>query len=170
MSKPDLEKIPTFYRGYVELVPEGQLMPLLIDSRDKFLDLLASIPEDKGTYAYAEDKWTIKEMVGHLCDAERVFGYRALRFGRADMTDLAGFDQDAYVQSSRANKLPFTDLAREFTNVRNATIDLYNGFDKKALNRFGSANGFRIDVNTLGYIVVGHLYHHMSILKAKYLD
>ncbi len=170
MSKPDLEKIPTFYRGYVDLVPEGALMPLLMESRDQFLAMIQEVPEEKGAYAYAEDKWTIKEMVGHICDAERVFGYRALRFGRADMTDLAGFEQDDYVQNSRANELSMEELSREFTNVRNATIDLYNGFDEKALGRFGSANGFRLDVNSLGYIVIGHLYHHMRILEAHYLD
>jgi len=168
MNRPDLEKVPTFYRSYVELVPEGDLMPLLIESRDRFLEVIQNIPESKGIYAYEEGKWTIKELIGHVCDAERVFGYRALRFGRSDMTDLAGFEQDDYVQNSRANELSFEELSREFTNVRNATIDLYNAFDDKALQRFGSANGFRIDVNTLGFIIIGHVLHHLRILEDSY--
>ena len=169
MNRPDLEKVPTFYRGYVEKVPEGDLMSLMIESRDKVLDVIQGIPEEKGAFAYAEGKWTIKELISHLSDSERVFAYRALRFGRADHTDLAGFEQDDYVQQSRANHLPMVELSREFTNIRNATIDLYNAFDEKALARFGSANGFRIDVNTLGYIIIGHTTHHLKVLEELYL-
>lgn len=171
MNKPEHEKIPAFYRKYVELVPEDkELMPLLIESRDGFLDLLKEIPEEKGSYAYAEKKWTIKELINHVCDAERIFAYRALRFGRGDLTDLPGFEQDDYVENSGANSLDFEELMTEFRNIRNSTIDLFNGFDSKALTRFGSANGFRIDVNTLGYIIIGHLYHHQRELKNKYLS
>ena len=169
MNRPDLEKVPTFYRGYVEKVPEGDLMSLMIESRDNVINVLQDISEDKGAFAYAEGKWTIKELIGHLSDSERVFAYRALRFGRADHTDLAGYEQDDYVQQSRANHLSMAELIREFTNIRNATIDLYNAFDEKALARFGSANGFRIDVNTLGYIIIGHTEHHLNVLKEFYL-
>ena len=169
MNRPDIEKVPTFYRNYVELVPDGELMSLLIQSRDRFLEVIQNIPEAKGDYAYADGKWTIKELIGHICDSERVFAYRALRFGRCDMTDLAGFEQDDYVENSRSNELSFDEILREFTNVRNATIDLYNAFDDKALQRFGSASGFRIDVNTIGFIIIGHVLHHLQVLEELYL-
>lgn len=170
MLKPDIDKIPTFYKGYVELIPEdAKLLPLLIASRDEFIALLGKVPEKKGTFSYAKDKWSIKELVGHINDAERVFAYRSLRFGRADMTELQGFEQDDYVINSRVDERLLKDHIMEFTNTRNSTIDLYNGFTDKELSRFGSANGFRIDVNSLGFIIIGHLYHHMRILKDKYL-
>lgn len=170
MPMPDIEKLPLFYKGYVEGIPEEkELLPLLIDSRDEFVALMDEIPIAKGNYAYAPEKWTVKEVIGHICDAERVFSYRALRFGRGDMTDLPGFEQDDYVVNSRANERPLADHRTEFTNVRNATIDLYNGFSEKDFERFGSASGLRVDVNSIGYIIIGHLYHHMSILKSRYL-
>lgn len=170
MPRPNIEKIPLYYKGYVEGIPEDkELLPLMIDSRDEFIALLCEVPEDKGTYAYASDKWTIKELIGHICDAERVFTYRALRFGRGDMTDLPGFEQDEYVVNSRANDRLLADHQTEFKNVRNSTIDLFNGFSEKEFLSFGSANGLRVDVNSIGYITVGHLYHHMEILKSRYL-
>lgn len=170
MPRPDIEKIPLYYKGYVEGIPEDkELLPLMIDSRDQFIALLGEIPEDKSTYAYASDKWTIKELIGHICDAERIFTYRALRFGRGDMTDLPGFEQDDYVENSRANDRLLKDHRTEFMNVRNSTIDLFNGFSEKEFLSFGSANGLRVDVNSIGYITVGHLYHHMEILKSRYL-
>ena len=170
MTRPDLEKIPTFYRGYVQMVSEDkELLPAMIESRDTFLELLAEISSDREQYAYAPGKWTVKELIQHICDAERVFSYRALRFGRGDMTDLAGFEQNDYVANCHANNRQMVDLVREFTNTRNSTIDLYDSFEIKDLTRFGSASGFRIDVTSLGYIIVGHLLHHMSILRSRYL-
>ncbi|MEM9324927.1 MAG: DinB family protein [Bacteroidota bacterium] len=171
MVRPELEKVPNFYRGYVRMVPEEkELMPAFIESRDEFLELVAMIPEKKEAFSYDEGKWTIKELIQHICDAERVFSYRALRFGRGDMTDLAGFEQDDYVKNCHANQRVMSDLVREFTNTRNSTIDLYDSFDAKDLNRFGSASGFRIDVTQLGYIIVGHQLHHMAVLRSKYLS
>lgn len=170
MPRPDIEKIPLYYKGYVEGIPgDKELLPMLIDSRDEFIALLDDIPEEKGTYAYTTGKWTIKEMIGHICDAERVFSYRALRFGRGDMTDLPGFEQDDYVVSSRANDRPIADHRTEFMNIRNSTIDLFNGYSEKELLRFGSANGLKLDVNSIGYIIVGHLHHHKEVLKSRYL-
>lgn len=171
MPRPDIEKIPQYYKGYVEAIQgEAELLPLMIDSRDEFVAMIDEIPVDKETFSYGQGKWTVKEILAHICDAERVFAYRALRFGRGDMTDLPGFEQDDYVATSRANDRSLTDLRTEFINVRNATIDLFNGFGEKEFQRFGSANGLRVDVNSLGYIMIGHLYHHMSILQTKYLN
>lgn len=170
MPRPDIEKVPQYYKGYVEVIQEdAELLPLLIESRDEFVALIEGIPEEKETFSYAPEKWTVKELIAHICDAERVFSYRALRFGRGDMTDLPGFEQDDYVTSSRANARPLADMRTEFINIRNATIDLFNGFGEKEFQRFGSANGLRVDVNSLGYIMIGHQYHHMSILQTKYL-
>ncbi len=171
MPRPDIEKIPMYYKGYVEgISEEKELLPSLIDSRDEFSVMLRNIPENQGSYAYATGKWTVKEIINHICDAERIFSYRVLRFGRGDMTDLPGFEQDDYVVHSRANERTIADHCTEFINVRNATIDLFNGFSEKEIKRFGSANGLKLDVNSIGYIIIGHLYHHMEILKSRYLQ
>ena len=97
MGKPDLEKVPAFYRGYVEIIPDGkELLPAMIETRDEFIKLLEQIDDEQGVNSYSPQKWSIKELISHICDAERIFGYRALTFGRGDLTDLPGFEQDDY--------------------------------------------------------------------------
>ena len=158
-----------YYGNYISLSADGPLVEQLETSLVKFQDFVSGIPENKMNYSYDAGKWTVAELLMHLIDAERVFQHRAFRFSRNDKTPLPGFEQDDYVVSSRANDRTMLDHRTEFTNVRNATIDLFNGFSEKEFLRFGSANGLRVDVNSIGYITIGHLYHHMEILKSRYL-
>ena len=114
-------------------------------------------------------KWTIKELVQHIIDAERVLSYRALRFARRDATDLAGFEEDDYVKNSNGDTRDYNDLLVEFSAVRNATILLFNSFTDEALQRIGSASGSIISVRALGFIISGHLQHHLTIIKERYI-
>jgi hypothetical protein len=133
------------------------------------IGLLRSIPEPKGSYAYAPGKWTIKEIVAHVIDGERVFSYRALRFGRSDLTELPGFEQDDYVKHGGFAARKLGDLTDEFESVRNSTVHLFQGFDDEAMMRMGTAAENAVSVRALAYIIAGHELHHVKILRDLYL-
>ena len=132
--------------------------------------LLITIPEDKGTYRYAEGKWTIKEVLNHMMDAERVFAYRALRFSRNDPTALQPFEENDYATRANAHGRTIHQLAREMQWLRESTIDLYASFTPEMLLLEGTASGKRISVLNLGYIIAGHDVHHQRILVERYLN
>ena len=158
-----------FYKSYVKGLGEVDLIETLNSSLIETLSLLNEIPEDKLTYRYAEGKWTIKELIQHIIDAERVLSYRALRFSRNDATDLHGFDEDWYVDHSNGNDRNFKDILQEFTHLRNATISLFHSFNTEMLTMTGAANGSDMTVRALGFIISGHHLHHIKIIKDKYL-
>lgn len=133
-------------------------------------DLLLTIPEEKGTYRYAEGKWTIKEVLNHMMDAERVFAYRALRFSRNDQTPLQSFDENEYAIHANAHGRSIYRLAREIQWLRETTVDLYASFTPEMLQRVGTASNQRISVFNLGYIIAGHDLHHRKILMERYLN
>jgi hypothetical protein len=160
---------PQFYHGYLSQIKGGTVMENLQSSLEVLHALYTSVPRIKETYAYADGKWTIKEVILHVTDAERIFAYRALRFARFDKTDLPGFEQNDYVPVSRANERDMSSLITEFLNVRTSTIDLFGSFDEKQLKAEGTANGNRVSVEALGYIIAGHGLHHAGILKERYL-
>ena len=158
-----------FYKNYVKGLGEVDLFETLTTSLIETLSLLKDLPEDKLTHKYAEGKWTIKELIQHIIDAERVLSYRALRFSRNDSTDLHGFDEDWYVEYSNGNERNFKDILQEFTHLRNATISLFNSFNDEMLSMTGSSNGSDMTVRALGFIISGHHLHHIKIIKEKYL-
>ena len=158
-----------FYKNYVKGLGEVDLIKTLTTSLIETLSLLKDLPEDKLTHKYAEGKWTIKELIQHIIDAERVLSYRALRFSRNDSTDLHGFDEDWYVEYSNGNERNFKDILQEFTHLRNATISLFNSFNDEMLSMTGSSNGSDMTVRALGFIISGHHLHHIKIIKEKYL-
>ncbi len=158
-----------FYQGYVDLAGDQDLIEGLRSSKSRMLDLMKSIPESKHNYAYAAGKWTIKQILGHLIDTERVFAYRALRFARHDRTDLPGFDQDDYVPASKAEVRNWEDLLDEFAWVRDATLSLYKSFDEDMLRFIGTANNNPTSARALGFIIVGHETHHAGIINERYL-
>jgi len=165
----DINEIPRFYQGYVKKLKGGTLMENLERTGKELASLLASIPESKGEFAYAEGKWTIKEVIQHIIDAERVFSYRALRFARMDKTDLSGFEQNDYVPVSKANERPLDGLLNEFLSVRGATVSLFAGFSQEMMKSRGTANGYPFSAEAVGYITAGHCLHHTDILKDRYL-
>jgi uncharacterized damage-inducible protein DinB len=169
IPRPDATEYAPFYGNYIGKVPDGDLLKILEQQRREMQALLARIPEAKALHRYAPGKWSIKEVVGHIMDAERVFCYRALRFARADTKPLQGFDENAWVPAGKFDARSLADLAAELDAVRGSTIALFRGCDADALARRGSANNQEISVRALAYIVAGHERHHMAILRERYL-
>lgn len=160
-----------YYRSYIEPLASGgkTIIENLIQNKKDLVDSLSSIPIDKHEYRYAEDKWTIKDIVQHIIDAERVFSYRAMRFARNDQTPLPGFEQDDYVEIFDANQRDLNDLIEEFSVLRNATIAMYKSFDDKSLKRIGTASNSPMSVRALGYLFSGHVNHHLKVIQERYL-
>ncbi|HEV8283313.1 MAG TPA: DinB family protein [Chitinophagaceae bacterium] len=167
--RPDLTRVPSFYHNYINQVPANDLMTAFKNQTPIFIDFIKSIPANKINYAYAPNKWTIKEMLQHIIDAERVFCYRALRFARKDPTPLHGFDENLFAQNSKADKRNWDDLIEEFKIVRLATEWLYRSFDDEQLEATGVANNASNYVLAFGYISIGHSIHHTNIIKERYL-
>ncbi len=159
----------TYYKTYIEALGEADLLPTLKKQLKNFPQFIDSIPGDKLTHAYAEGKWTIAEVLTHILDTERVFQYRALRFARNDQTPLPGFDQDAYVPHSAANKRSIKELIKEYKAVRKSTIVLFETFDAETLGRKGVASNSPMSVAALGFIMCGHQKHHRNIIRERYL-
>ncbi|HEX4575254.1 MAG TPA: DinB family protein [Gemmatimonadales bacterium] len=169
IARPDVTEYAPAYGPYVGRVPEDDLLAVLEQQRHETQGLLASLPEGKALYRYAPGKWSIKEVIGHLMDCERVFAYRALRFARGDQTPLSGFDEKLYAPAGTFDARPLTDLAAELDTVRQATIALFGGLDADVLARHGRANDREVSVRALGYIIAGHERHHVAILRDRYL-
>lgn len=158
-----------FYKNYITILGNVNLLEILNDSLENLMNTLKGLPEEKLQYRYEEGKWTIKELIQHIIDAERVLSYRALRFARNDTTDLQGFDEDWYVNNSNGNSRDFNELLNEFSLIRKATISLFKSFSNEMLINAGSANGNNMSVRALGFIIAGHQIHHLNIIKEKYL-
>jgi uncharacterized damage-inducible protein DinB len=169
IARPDATEHAPYYAKYIEKVPAGDLLAILERQRKETAALLKSIPEAKATNRYAPGKWSIKEVVGHVNDAERVFAYRAMRIARGDATPLASFDQDPYVASGKFDSRPLADLAAEFDAIRRATLALFKSLDADTAARRGTASGNGVSARALAYIIAGHERHHMDIVKERYL-
>jgi hypothetical protein len=168
--RPGTGECAEFYRGYIGRVPDGDIRTTLALGLEQTLRLLWRIPSAREAFAYAPGKWTVKEVVGHLIDAERVFAYRALRFGRGDETPLPGFEQDDYVRRGGFGARALADLVSEFEHLRRANLLLFRGFDVDALGRTGTASGREITVRALLWIMAGHELHHVDVLGERYLQ
>lgn len=164
----DTEYAP-YYGRYISRVPEGDVVRTLETQLAETLALLRAIPEERAGHRYAEGKWTLKEVVGHVSDSERIFAYRALRIGRGDTTPLPGFEQEDYVRGTDFNRRPLADLAAELEAVRRATILLLRGMDDTALARRGTASGYEVTARALAYIIAGHERHHVGVIRERYL-
>lgn len=158
-----------YYDLYLSKCPFKDIGQGFTESASDFTTFLKSIPQEKLEFRYAFDKWTIKEVVLHVVDTERIFAYRALRFARRDFTPLSGFDQDEYVPLSKANKRSIASLIEEFETVRQSTISLFKSFDAEDLLQIGQASSTDVSVRALGYILIGHQNHHKQIIEERYL-
>lgn len=167
--KPQAGEFASFYQGYIDRVPAGNIVQTLVNNRQQTLDFLKSIPGDKWNHRYADGKWSIRELLIHIMDAERIFAYRALRIARNDQTSLAGFDENAYVPESFAAGRSVESLLEEYAAVRAASVQLYKNLHPDVWTRLGDANGNPVSVRALAYITAGHEMHHMSIIKERYL-
>jgi len=169
IRRPSPSEYVSYYERYITLVPSGNIISIL---REQFIDtmkLLQSIDENKANYRYGDDKWSIKEVVGHLTDTERIFAYRSLRIGRNDKTPLAGFEQDDFVKNANFDKRNFTDICIELKYVRESTLALLKSYDKTTWMYEGVASGFNFTVRAIAYIIAGHELHHRNILNERYL-
>lgn len=167
--RPDLSRVPSFYHNYISQVPENDLSDAFQSETPALISFIETIPSAKYDYRYAEGKWTVKEVLQHIVDAERVFSYRALRFARKDPTPLPGFDENLFAENANADKRDWKQIVDEFKFVRKSSEYLFNSFDKEQLDAAGTANNNSIYVLGIGFIVIGHSLHHMKILKERYL-
>lgn len=158
-----------YFNYYINLVEDDEVINVLQKNSKSIHELFGLLDEIKGNYRYKKDKWSIKELLVHLIDTERIFCYRALCIARNEKSVLLGFDHEAYVKNSNANERTLVDIAKEFDAVRKATIALFENFTPKMLNASGSANGNELTVLAIGYLIVGHAKHHLTVLEEKYL-
>jgi len=158
-----------FYQSYIDRVPNQPIMEVLEEQRYEIMGFLGSLDKSTAAHRYAPEKWTVKEVLGHLVDTERVFGTRALCFARKEVKPLPGFDQDDYVREGCFDRRSLSSLSHEFEAVRRSTENLFGGFDDAQWERSGVANDAQMSVRAVAFIVVGHAAHHMSVLRERYL-
>lgn len=171
IAKPAVGDYAPYFKNYINQVPEdGNLLKHLKDIQKETEQLMLSLPEEKLTYQYAEGKWTIKDILVHLIDAERIFVYRALRFARMDETPLSSFDENMYVPVANANARKIKDILKEGALLRASTLSFIKTLDKKALKRKGISNNVSTTVTTLVNLVYGHQRHHLNIIHERYIN
>jgi uncharacterized damage-inducible protein DinB len=158
-----------YYKNYIKALGVVNLFDILESSKNNLLETLKNLPEEKLVYQYEAEKWTIKEILQHIIDTERIMCYRALRFSRNDVTNLPGFDENWYVANSNSNERNFEDILIEFKHTRNATISLFKSFSEEMFPLLGSANESDMSVRALGFIIAGHQIHHINVIIEKYL-
>lgn len=170
IPKPAPDEYPPYYGTYIDKVgTTDDLAGALEVGMEKFLSFIKTIPADKLDYRYQERKWTIREIIVHLMDAERIFVYRALRFSRSDRTALSGFDENEYVPNSGASERSIDSLIAEYISVRQSSIAFFKNLSPEMAKRCGIANGKEISVRALGYIIPGHEIHHLGVIRERYL-
>lgn len=170
IEKPSAGEYAPYAIQYIGLLPDdGLVLGHLKKNLEATRAFLGALPEERLTYRYADGKWTIKEILLHISDDERIYAYRALRFARNDPTELPGFDQDEYARSSGANRRTIDDLLAEFATVREATLALYGGLASDALTRTGVASGNFMSVRAIAYHIAGHELRHLNIIRERYL-
>jgi hypothetical protein len=169
MTKPETTEYAPHFEKYISLVPEGNISVTLDKQIEDTLRLIRSLTDAQGDLRYAPGKWSVKEVIGHLIDAERIFAYRALRFARNDVTPLHGFDENRFVDNARFSSLSLADLAEEFEYTRKSNVYLFKHLDSDSWLRRGPANDNEISVRAVAYAIAGHELHHMGILRSRYL-
>lgn len=169
MIRPELESVPPFYRGYINNVKDHDMFEILTLSNKQALEVVRSIPESQGEYRYAPGKWSIKELLCHMIDFERIFAYRALRFSRNDKTPLPGFEENDYAPEANAHGRTIVEIAGQMERLRKTTIDLFESFTPEMLTRKGIASNSELSVVNLGFIIPGHETHHRKVLQERYL-
>jgi uncharacterized damage-inducible protein DinB len=168
IKRPQPDEYSAFAARYVDLVGNGPIIEILEYLQQMTYNFFLRIDPDKAAYAYAEGKWTIKQVVGHITDTERVFAYRALAFSR-EAIELPGFDQDVYMEKATFNNRSLEDLANEFNTVRESTLYLLKSFSEEQTLQKGIASGSPLSVRALAYMIAGHEMHHVKLLKERYL-
>jgi hypothetical protein len=167
--RPKPGEAAPYYDRYISLVPGNDILGALDEQRRQALLFLCGLTEAQGDLRYASDKWSLKEVLGHLNDTERIMSYRALRIARGDRTPIEGYEQDDFVRNNPFAHRPIEDLIEDYIAVRRATITLFRNLDEPAWNLRGIANNNEVTVRALAYIIAGHELHHRKILEERYL-
>jgi hypothetical protein len=170
LARPEVGEYAAYYEKYISLLPGTDVAGALEAQRVQTMQLFAGRSERDGNFRYAADKWTVKEVLGHINDSERIFTYRALRIARADQTPLPGFEQDDYVRSGGFNERPLASLVEEVAHVRSASLTLFRSLGPDAWLRRGTASKNEVSVRALAFITAGHELHHRRILEERYFS
>jgi uncharacterized damage-inducible protein DinB len=168
VARPQPGEYAPYYERYISLIQGEEILNTLDQQRRQTMLLLSGRDEEDGEFRYAAEKWSAKEVIGHICDSERIFAYRALRISRADSAPMEGFEQDDYVRNGPFAQRPLADLVEDFIAVRRATLSLLRNLDEAAWLRRGMTNKNEVTVRALAYIIAGHEVHHRGILEEKY--
>ncbi len=170
MEFPKPGEYAEYYSVYINQIPDVEnIIKVLEDNREKTQTFIKSLPEEKGIYSYAEGKWTVKEVLGHIADVERVMAYRAMCIARGEKKPLPGFEQDDYVASANFNERSISEIGEELHHLRNANIALFKSFNEESLMRWGKASNNDVTVRAFLFIIAGHELHHLRILNERYL-
>ncbi len=169
MRRPEPGEYAPYYQRYIDLVKGDNPIKALENQIIAMQAFLSEIPEDKENYRYAPGKWSIKEIIGHLIDTERIFGYRALSFARKEKTPLPGFEENDYVAAANFEKRSFYNLVHEYNLVRESHLALFKSFDEQALSQVGNANGNNMTVRAIIFTIAGHELHHLQVIRERYL-
>lgn len=169
LQKPTANQYPEYFQRYVNLVPDGDIFEILKSNKEKMILLLSGLSDKQAEYRYAEGKWSIKEVLGHIIDTERIFAYRTLRMGRNDKTNIPQYDHDAYVAEAKFDNQKIADLIEHYKAVRDASISLVKSFDENAWERIGLSGGKEFITKCFPFIIAGHEIHHLGIIKERYL-
>jgi hypothetical protein len=167
--RPQAGQFASYYQRYIDLATEDDIVAALDAQAHETATLLGGISEQQAAHRYEPGKWSIKQMVGHMTDGERIFGYRALCIARGDTTPLPGFEQDPYVATAGSDDRPMADLAEEFATVRKSNVMMLRGLPEEAWSRVGTASDNEISVRALAFILLGHERHHVRVLRERYL-
>ncbi len=170
LERPGTDEYFDFYRTYVGHLPDGDILETLRAQGDRVVEAFSDVAGHLETFSYAPGKWTVREVLGHVIDAERVFGYRALTIARSDTTPLPGFNENEWAVYSNAGLRPLASLIDEFQKVRAATLAMFAGFNADAGRRLGTASGHTVSVRALAWILAGHAEHHLMLFKDRYRE
>lgn len=168
MRRPDTTEYAPFYAGYVGLVPETDVLAALAGQREEVLRLAASVPADRETWRYADGKWSVRGIFGHIGDGERVFGYRAFCIARGDQAAFPGFDQEEYMAAEDYSTVPLAELAADFARLRDANLSVLRRLPDARWSQTGTASNARVSVRALAYVMAGHVRHHLGVLRERY--
>lgn len=157
-----------YYDNYISLVEKGDIIEILSSQKDETINFFSKIPDEKGNYRYAPDKWSIKELAGHLIDSERIFCYRILRLSRGDKTPLPGYDHNDYVKNGKFANRSMENLCSDFQAARNSTIELLKNFDDEDWSKTGTVNNKNASARAIAFALAGHVKHHISVIQEKY--
>lgn len=170
MQRPDQNEYAPYYNQYISLVPQTEILEYLNQQLDETIKLFSGVSEEKAMFRYAPDKWSVKEVLGHIMDGERIFAYRALCISRGEKISLPGFDQNGYIANANFDKLKLTDIVEEFVALRESNLKMFGNFSEEMWTRRGIANKNEVTVRAVAYILAGHAMHHLNVIRERYLS